>query len=375
MRILIVPFLLALASACGPSALETEDRVDAYLSRGDVASACGGLLAREDRVRMHTVKKIAEFKDNAAGAACLAEAVYDADKGTWDEAIAEALDGSRIDAAAKALGKALMDDRISDRAAVATALGRIIAPSGFKTLTAVAKDTSQPEDVRAAAVAGLVAAKDAVDIVLPLLASDPSEAVRAGAAEALANRSSSKVEGALVKAARTDASAAVRVAAVRSMGEDPDGSMGKAVCELMLQDEDPGVRAAAVTAFKSTLNQERARCLAKKLEAGDDDGSVREALLEALKGSPTPAAAKALCDEIGPWVKRYGVDKNVYEIPGADIVTAQNFRDFDNSLACVNKARNTSGLSCYAKNYLAHWVNDLGGTASPPLCPGMAKIK
>jgi len=374
-RILVVSFLLALGAACGVTPLETEDRVDAYLSRGDVASACGGLLAREERVREHTAKRIVEFPKDKAGRECLAKAVYDGDKGTWDATIASALSGARIEAPAAALAVALDDNRIQDKVAVAKALGAMMTKAGWTALLGVAEDPQRDEDLRAASVAGMVSSKRAVEVALPLLDHDPSDAVRAAAASALAKQTGSKARKALVKAASEDASGTVRREAIVAMGEDPDGTMAKALCEIMLEDEDPGVRAAAVRAFDSTLSQSHARCLAKKLEQGDDDGTVRQALLDALKGSPTPASAQALCGQIGTWLKRYGKGKNVYEIPGADIVTAQNFRDFDNSFDCVAKARRTSGLSCYARNYLAHWVNDLGFRATTPNSPGMAKIK
>ena len=62
-----------------------------------------------------------------------------------------------------------------------------------------------------------------------------------------------------------------------------------------------------------------------------------------------------------------------YEIEGADIVRAQNNRDWERSYACVAAAIRQGGYSCYGRNYLGHWMRDLGGKASTPLCPGMRR--
>ncbi len=370
-----VAVVLLAQAACGPpDRLDTESQVDGYVARGDLRSACAGLNSRTDHVRIHTATRLGEYPQDPAASACLAEAAYDAEAGTWDEAVVKALDGSRHDGVAKALATALGDARITDRDVLAKAMGRLIAPSGFDALAALAKDPAQPEALRASAAAGLQSATAHGDLAASLLSDDPSVAVRQGAAAALAGRSDAAARDALIHAATKDPEAVVRKAAVDAMGEEPPAEQAKALCDLMLSDPDPGVRAAAILAFRATKSQARAVCLAKVVKQGDDDGSVREAVLEALKGSPTPASADVLCAQIGPWLRRYGKDKNVYEIPGADIVTAQNFRDFERSYECVVGAQKQGKFSCYARNYLAHWVNDLGGKATPPHCPGMALV-
>jgi hypothetical protein len=49
---------------------------------------------------------------------------------------------------------------------------------------------------------------------------------------------------------------------------------------------------------------------------------------------------------------------------------AQNDRDWRRSLECAQKANaRRERFDCYGKQYIAHWVNELGGRAWPPPCP------
>ena len=101
----------------------------------------------------------------------------------------------------------------------------------------------------------------------------------------------------------------------------------------------------------------------------EESAEVRLAMIEVVKGSPSDESGKILCDSIPFWLKTYlkqGLPENV---PGTDIIRAQNDRDWDNSYACVKKALGGSGYSCYARQYSAYWMNELGGKVSVPKCP------
>lgn len=364
---------MALVACFGPARLDTTAQVDGYVAQGRLAEACAGLKSVEDEVRAHTARRLGEYPDDKAASACVADAVYDADRGTWDEVVASALSGTRHEAATRALGEALSDARVGDPERVVGAIGAITAPSGASLLEGILTATGSSTQLRAAAVQALRPYVAATGQILATLQEAEEPALRVAAANAMEGRREKEVARGLLSALRTDPDASVRRAVVAAIGGEPTAEQARGLCAVMREDVDPGVRSAAVRAFRGTTKASRAACLAKVVQAGDDDGSVREAVLDAIKRSPAPVAAQALCEEIGPWLVKYGQEGIVYEVAGGDIVEAQNFRDHERSYACVEQAMKQRGLSCYARNYLAHWMNDLGGKASPPHCPGMTK--
>ncbi len=95
--------------------------------------------------------------------------------------------------------------------------------------------------------------------------------------------------------------------------------------------------------------------------------------MESLGASPSDKAADALCELVHPVLKQYVTDKIAEDTQGVDIMTFQNNRDYERSYDCAMAARNKGGLSCYAKNHIGRWINDLGGKVHRPLCPGMEK--
>jgi hypothetical protein len=106
----------------------------------------------------------------------------------------------------------------------------------------------------------------------------------------------------------------------------------------------------------------------------ETSGTVREAILATLGASPSDKAADILCDIVGPWSRMYIKGQIFNQITGSDVVKAQNDRDYERSFACVQKALRSGGYSCYARNYLGHWMKELGGSAATPWCPGMVRL-
>jgi hypothetical protein len=126
-----------------------------------------------------------------------------------------------------------------------------------------------------------------------------------------------------------------------------------------------------VLSFKGTKKDEEIECLRKRAMTEEKDIGVRTAILTTLKSSPSPGAAKILCDAIPFWLRTYNKEDIPDKVPGTDIIGAQNDRDFENSYACLQKAyANSSGYSCFAKMYAGWWFRQVGGSAYVPKCPG-----
>lgn len=363
---------LVLVAACGPpSYVETREDVDDYLSRGNYAYACVALKS-DEHVRTYAAEQLAKYPNEAAASDCLCAAVYDAGAHTWDPVVAQGLFGSRHEAASTCLANAVADTGVKDRLLAIKALGGTMADVAWPALEAVARHDGSVE-MRLAAIEALAPSTEHTEFLTLILSSDPNVDLRVAATKALGAHEGDVARKALMKAAREDAEVVVRSAALSALGKPTKSDTIRVVCDALMGDADPGVRAAAATTFAGTTKGPAASCLAKKLAEGDDDGSVREALLEAAKTSPKEVVSKALCDNIGPWVRRYVKGKIQPDIPGTDIVDAQNTNHWEASFECVSKAHKAGGYSCYGRNYLAHWVNELGGRATPPWCPGMIK--
>jgi HEAT repeat protein len=363
----VVPLL----AACGPTHLQSSDQVDAFLSRSDFESACVGLKSEKDSLREYTATKLLEFPTSPVAAACLCEAIYDADKGAFDPAVTRAAAGSRRDDLAECLLPAVTDDRIDDEdlMGLVGGLARILSPAAAEALATVATG-SAPVEVRAAAVAGLAPSKAHVGKLGEILGSGTDATIRAAAAGALEGRTDAGAIGVLKKAASDD-DASVRLAAVTALGAaKKELPVRDLLCKKMIDDPDPGVRAQAITLFKGTNNRHEVRCLRKRLETREEDASVRTAALEAMKTSPHEESSKALCELMGPYVRMYVKDKPYDTVGGAEIYEAQNHNHWEASYDCVQRALKQGGYSCWAKNYLALSFRELGGSAHAPTCGG-----
>lgn len=372
MRRVIVAFFAFLA-ACGPPRyVESTEQIDSFLARGNYAYACVGLAMDDAYVRKYTAEALARYQNQPEVGACLCAEVYDKEAGSWDKVIAGALAESRFDAVASCLAAAVDDGRITDRAALVEALGNMLAPAAYDALEKVARQGSDPE-LRAAAVKALRSSPPHADYLKLLLSTEKDDTVRAAAASALEGRDPAATREALLGAITSDASPEVRKRAIEVLGKDTTVAGIDAVCKALTDDADPTVRAAAAAAFSGTMSQRASRCLIRKVQSTEDDGTVREAVLDAIWRSSREEVSDALCKEIGPYVRRYIKDKIGFDVPGGDIVRAQNNNHWESSYACVERALAQGGYSCYGRNYLAHWFNELGGKATPPLCPGMVR--
>lgn len=369
----ILPAIVASLVACGPPTfVESTDKIDNWLARGNYDHACVGLKMRDEHLRSHTVRKLAKYDNEPVVGACLCEAVYDAEAGTWDPVIAGELADSRFDEVAACLAKGVSDTRLKDRADLVAKLGNMLAPSAWEALEQAARHDADAE-VRAAAVKALQPSPDHGAFLDLLLASDPDPSIRASAARAMQGRDDKARREALLKAIVDDEDASVRAMAIGIIASDEHVSVIETLCDAALDDPDASVRKAAVLAFSGTKSQRAGMCLVKRLKKQEDDGGVRQAILDATRTSPRKEVSDALCTEMGPWLKKYVKTDMADKIEGHGIVFAQNHNEWERSYECTRKAMATPGLSCYARNHLGHWFNQLGGKTRPPWCPGMPR--
>ncbi len=356
---------------CGPSVLQTQDEVDARLSRGANADACGGLQAVSEDVRTYTAGRLVEHASDPKVGECLCNAAYDKEKGTFDKAIAGTFRDSRQPVLASCLSQALEDARVANKVDVADALGATLTRKGYTELEGLlGADNEAP--VRAAAVAWLGRSDAHLAAAIDTLGTDPEPSVRAAAAAGMKPSTKDEADKALREAIKNDPSAQVRQSAVIAASDPLARTTARVLCKTMMEDEDAGVRKAAVLAFTGTSEKADIKCLQERLLSNEEDGGVRGAILDVLEKAPTADAREVLCDAIGPFMRMY-VREPYTKVDGAHIVTAQNNRDWDNTYSCLQKALSQGGLSCYARNHLANWYNDVGGSMSAPWCPGLPR--
>lgn len=370
MRTLLLAFcLLSACDALKPKYV-TQIEVDNGMAKGDYDTVCIGLkMYKNDELRTYTAQQLAGVPDETAYK-CLCEALQPKEDGTWDQAVAEGLRSAENDESVKCLVDLVNKADLPEREKALSFLARTKAPLARKTIGDLATGTGDPK-IRAAALRSMSGDKNQKDNLVKLMQTDADAGVRAGAALALGGLA--RADGALVApllaVATTDTAANVRAAAIYSARQNPDRAAADAACKLMLEDPEPEVRKAAVTTYKATKNPDDLACLRKRMMSEEDSSDVRLALLDIVKSSPSDQSGKILCDAIPFWLGTYlkaGLPENV---PGTDIIRAQNDRDWDNSVACVKKALNGRGYSCYARQYSAYWMNELGGSASVPKCP------
>lgn len=355
-----------------PRHVQEASEVDAFLVRGALASACVALDNRhDDGLRTYTATELQKHDMDRTASRCLCAAVYRPDEHRADLAVLKGLVNSQRDDLAICAAAALEDAEVPDRDVVAAAIGKLDADGGYEALEGVAK-TSEDGKLRLAAIRALKHSARSRRALLGLMA-DADPAVRAAAATSLSGRKDKEVEKAARKALADDDAVEVRAAALGMLvGADPKGSQ-RAVCDVLMTDADATMRIGAAKAFHASRERGAIDCLKRRIAENEDNPAVRTTVMEALKASPNDRAAKALCDLIVPVMKQYVTKTIAEETEGVDIVRHQNDRDHENSYACVEKALKTGGLSCYARNHLGRWMNDLGGKASRPWCPGMER--
>jgi hypothetical protein len=362
--------LLSLLLACDipPNHVETAD-IDNALARKHYKTMCVGLKMSDEQLRTHTTERLRTIIEDdgiAIAEACVCENIQHEHHG-WDRAIAAGLSGKKGDGMVDCFAALVQDQGLPDRLEAINALAQIPAPVARQTLIDIASSSS-PSEQRARAIMAIGANPDHRETMLTLLKdSDPD--VRAAAARALGDGAKDGAVKEALRVAITDAEATVRAAALQAIKKLAGAGADEAICGAMMNDPDPVVREAAVLSFKGTRRGSAITCIRDRAFAAEESPAVREAVLTVLKSSPRDEAADVLCEAIPFWVKTYLKEDLPDRIPGTDIITAQNDRDWERSYECVTRAARAGGVSCYGRMYVGYWVNRLGGTARIPACP------
>ena len=365
--------ILLAACEVPPGAVKTSAEVDGFILKKRYRSACVGLVANDESLQEHTARALVSLSHVRVANECLCDALYDAEKHTVQFGVGAGLAASGRDDLAECLAPALHDEAIRgpQRARVVHTLGLMEAPGAYAAIGGLLADPD-PE-VRARAAEALRPSKDATEALCGALANDAEPSVRAAAARALSGRKVDAAIDALVASAARDPDGEVRAAALASAVETGAPAGDDMVCAAMMDDPDERVRVSAIQQFHGAKSRSSLKCLDRRMTTPDESGAVRQALLDAVKASPSPEAADMLCRHINAWSRMYIRDKLAPDIEGHNIARAQNDRDWERSYECVQRALSQGGLSCYAKNYLGKWMRDLGGNAPTPWCPGMVK--
>lgn len=350
----MLTFLLALACSPPPEPQVVSSK---DIRAGSERMVCAGLKQEDAALRQLAAETI---KNSHIVTDCACErAIYD---GKWDPIILNGFAGARDESLA-CLGNLLADKAQPERAKLAEALIRI--PAARPSLVAAARTETDPT-VRSAAMLVLRGTKDATELawLVDTMRGASDDTVRAAAARALyaqpaASNSLREV------AVAADVPAVVRGAAVSSYlaGEQADRDV---VACAALSDAAPEVRFQAARSSKASKSVERVACLTAALNADEPDDDVRAAVLAAVLSSPSPAAAKALCDALPGWTRAVVKERRPPE--AIDIARAQNIRAPDDSYACFQKAAAAGGYTCAGRAYLLGWFKDVGGKVGVPNC-------
>ena len=364
--ILLAPLLLA-ACEVPPNFVENGD-IDDAMARKQYKTVCVGLTMKDDDTRKYAAGKMKEITEPIA-VECVCENIKDQTKG-WDLAVASGLRGTDRDDLAGCFTPLVEDPNLPNRMEAVVALGMIPAPSARATLGKVAAEVGADAETRSVAISAIGGDPKHTDTLLGILAGDADATVRAAAAKALHGVKDDKVVSALAAALAGDAEGAVRGEALLGLKKVGADGIDELICKAMMEDESGEVRKRAISAYRGTKRKEAIACLRERALTLEEDPAVRSALLSAIKSSPKKAAKQILCDAIPFWVRSYMKEELPPKIPSADIIKAQNDRDWDQSYACIGKAMRAGGYSCFGKLYVGHWYREVGGTAYLPNCPG-----
>jgi hypothetical protein len=352
-----------------PNYVSSHD-VDTAFGQGRLKTVCRGLDMTEAKTREHTAETLRKVEGNdELVQQCLCDHVK-TKEGKWDEAIGKGMAGEKRDAWVACFTTAMVDPALPNRDVAIAQVAKMPAPAAKKALAELVTSAALKSEDRVAAIRTL---KGFVEYQSQLLAlmGDSDGAIRAAAAASLSNNKDPAVVAAMVKAYSEDTEGAVRANALQSLKAADVPEAEQMLCKAMMDDPAPEVRANAIASFKGTKKDSAVECLRKRALTEEKDIAVRTALLATLKSSPSPGAAKILCDAIPFWLRTYNKEDIPDKVPGTDIIGVQNDRDFENSYACLQKAyANSSGYSCFAKMYAGWWFRQVGGSAYVPKCPG-----
>ncbi|MBI4567829.1 MAG: HEAT repeat domain-containing protein [Planctomycetes bacterium] len=253
----VAPLVRVLSAPGAPLAARLEAMRALGEKAPDVAfPALADWRARETDEEARAVLVVAAGGLAVADADAFLEAVIASNASTRERCAAVSAYARRRRAeAAPRLKEIIAGDR--DPQVAVTALAELIASGapGIEPLLASRAASEQSEDMRAAALGGLLqrAPTDAnVEIVRRAVAEDPRPRVRAAAARALANAPGSTVaEEALVAAARGDGAPEVRAAAVMALAKRPDvlARRKEFLLDLSRNDPSPHVRGQVARAL------------------------------------------------------------------------------------------------------------------------------
>lgn len=364
--LLLAPLLLA-ACEVPPNFVENGD-IDDAMARKQYKTVCVGLTMKDEDTRKYAAGKMKEITEPIA-VECVCENIKDEKKG-WDKAVASGLRGTDRDDLAGCFTPLVEKSDLPERMEAVVALGMIPAPAARTTLGKVAAEAGAATDVRSAAISAIGGDPKHTDTLLGILKDDADAGVRAAAAKGLHGIKDDKVVGALRTALESDADGAVRGEALLGLKKAGADDIDGLICKAMNEDESPEVRKRAISAYRGTKRKEAIACLRERALTLEEDPAVRSTLLSVLKSSPKKDAKKVLCDAIPFWVRSYMKEDLPPKVPSADIIKAQNDRDWDNSYDCIAKAQRAGGYSCFGKLYVGHWFRQVGGTAYLPNCPG-----
>lgn len=363
----ILASMLLTACEVPPKFVENGD-IDDAMARKQYKTVCVGLTMKDDDTRKYAAGKMKEITEPIA-VECVCENIRDVEKG-WDKAVASGLRGTDRDDLAGCFTPLVETADLPDRMEAVVALGLIPAPAARATLGKVAAEAGASAEVRGAAISAIGGDPTHTETLMGILSGDSDGAVRAAAAKGLHGIKDEAVVAALRTALDKDTEGAVRGEALLGLKKAGFDGVDELICKAMNEDESPEVRKRAISAYRGTKRKEAIACLRERALTLEEDAAVRSTLLSVLKSSPKKDAKKVLCDAIPFWVRSYMKEDLPPKVPSADIIKAQNDRDWDNSFDCIGKAYRAGGYSCFGKLYVGHWFREVGGSAYLPNCPG-----
>lgn len=348
----------------------TRNDIDVAMNSEGYKTLCRGLEMADADVRRYAVERFLEVQDPVATSCVCGHLQY---KGEWDRAVASALDGSSREDMAECFAKQVDDMNLAQREELVIAIHKTKTKVAKAKLLALAAERGVSPGIRSRAISTMTDTTDieTVNTLLGLLRDDHIPEVRAAAAAALAHQRTPEVLAAIEKTASSDTDGTVRATALATAKRVELPNAAPMICKAMMEDPSPIVRKMAVGLFQGAKKDVNVACLVKRATTREDSPEVREEILRVLKTSPNKAVTNALCDAIPFWIESYIIDDHPEKLPGTDIIRAQNDRDWERSLECVQKAYAKRGAySCYGKQYVGRWMMELGvkGVVAPP-CP------
>ncbi len=376
---LFLPIALGLG-ACDmtPDYVSIED-VGGAMQLGRYNVVCKGLEMEEEETRSYAAGHLNGLELPEAQE-CVCEHGIDLEAGTFDAAILQGLGTTNRDEMVSCFLEGLDVPHMEKKLELVVALARTNAPSARARLQDLVFDSSADGELRARA-AGSLSGQGGDDYQSKLIAvlkedGENLGGVKSAVAMILKTNESPEVSDALLSVSTGEENPpALRSSALDSLYRIDFAAHQELVCTAALTDPAPEVRLAAVKLLHGPRKNQKGtgelNCLKKKILTEEEDGNVRQAVLDAIKASPRDEVGKVLCDATPWWVRTYVKDKHPDRMVGANILAAQNERDWENTEACLRKAYNAGGYTCHGTQYIAAWASDyIYFNPRVPKCPG-----